>query len=657
MDTQLQSLSKIFTERLFRIPDYQRGYAWEQKQLREFWSDINQLEPGKNHYTGVLTLESVPEDLYKKWEADLWIIDARSFQPFYIVDGQQRLTTSIILIQAILEHIGAETRLNFTHSRDIQKKFIFDSKDDDSISKSYIFGYEQDNPSYEYLKTYVFGDYSTTASDFKETIYTQNLERAKLFFKERLEGFSHDDLGILYKKVTQQLLFNIFTIAEEVDVCVAFETMNNRGKPLSYLELLKNRLIYLSLKLQDSDYEKKALRRTINDCWKAIYHNLGRNKSKPLDDDQFLSAHYLLYFGNNSYNPDETEEQTRPVRMYRPDYSSFLLEYWFVQRNIADDIPLKQRVTLKRIHDYVISLQFCVETWYKLFNPLESELDDEIKIWLDKINRIGIDVLAPLILNFFIKEVSGNQRKEFLRNLERFAFINMLLRRGSHTPNLRQKVLLWTRRISGSVKPSKIISDIEQASNELFNAKYYMESMVEMFRDVGFYKWVGIRYFLFEYNLYLQENSKTNRQKIVWPEFNENKEDFVTVEHIFPKTADDEYWKSRFGHCSSKLKSRLCDSLGNLLPLSRPKNSSLQNKPFPDKVAGNGLSCVGYRYGCYAENEVCGYAEWNPQAIVNRGLKLINFMEERWKIPIDDQSKRLFLLGLEELKETDNNEV
>ncbi|PZO47712.1 MAG: hypothetical protein DCF15_18695, partial [Phormidesmis priestleyi] len=325
MDTQLQSLSKIFTERLFRIPDYQRGYAWEEKQLRDFWNDINQLEAGKNHYTGVLTLEAVPEDLYRKWEDDLWIIEAKNFQPFYIVDGQQRLTTSIVLIQTILEQVNSEDKLNYTSHLDIQKKFIFDSKDD-GISRSYIFGYEQDNPSYEYLKTHIFGEYSTTAGDLKETTYTQNLRHAKLFFRGELEALNHNELGRIYKKVTQQLLFNIFTIAEEVDVCVAFETMNNRGKPLSYLELLKNRLIYLFLKFQEPDSEKRALRRTINDCWKAIYHNLGRNKNNPLDDDQFLAAHYLLYFSSLTRDRNEFEKYRRNVRLYRSEYPSFLLQ-------------------------------------------------------------------------------------------------------------------------------------------------------------------------------------------------------------------------------------------------------------------------------------------------------------------------------------------
>lgn len=62
MDSQLQSISKIFTDKLFRIPGYQRGYAWVVKQLKDYWSDIVQLEHGKNHYVGVLTLEKVSKE-------------------------------------------------------------------------------------------------------------------------------------------------------------------------------------------------------------------------------------------------------------------------------------------------------------------------------------------------------------------------------------------------------------------------------------------------------------------------------------------------------------------------------------------------------------------------------------------------------------------
>ena len=81
MESQLFTLSKIFTERLFRIPDYQRGYAWTERQLKDFWNDIEQIELGRNHYTGVLTLEEVPLEVRESWAEDSWIIDARGYDP------------------------------------------------------------------------------------------------------------------------------------------------------------------------------------------------------------------------------------------------------------------------------------------------------------------------------------------------------------------------------------------------------------------------------------------------------------------------------------------------------------------------------------------------------------------------------------------------
>jgi uncharacterized protein with ParB-like and HNH nuclease domain len=98
MDAQLLTLSKIFAERLFRIPDYQPGYAWTEKQLKDLWNDVLQLGEGHNHYTGVLTLESVPRVNFTQWEDDVWIISSKNCASYFIVDKQQRLTTSIILI-------------------------------------------------------------------------------------------------------------------------------------------------------------------------------------------------------------------------------------------------------------------------------------------------------------------------------------------------------------------------------------------------------------------------------------------------------------------------------------------------------------------------------------------------------------------------------
>ena len=54
----LNNLS-LFKEKIFRIPDYQRGYAWQKSQLKDFWEHWINLSGNRSHYTGVLTLKEV----------------------------------------------------------------------------------------------------------------------------------------------------------------------------------------------------------------------------------------------------------------------------------------------------------------------------------------------------------------------------------------------------------------------------------------------------------------------------------------------------------------------------------------------------------------------------------------------------------------------
>lgn len=655
MESNLLSISKIFTERLFRIPDYQRGYAWTSKQLKDFWNDLQQLEDAKNHYTGVLTLENVPTEILKEWQDDLWIIEHKSYYPYYIVDGQQRLTTSIILIQCIIE-VSEKIcdSLNFTSLTDIKRKFIYDTKDM-GISRSYIFGYEKDNPSYEFLKTEIFLENSETSNQKQETIYTQNLENAKIFFLEQLKDLDIEQIESLYKKLTQQFLFNIYTITSDIDTFVSFETMNNRGKPLSHLELLKNRLIYLSTKLTDDNFEKNSLRKRINECWKSIYHNLGRNKLNPLDDDRFLVNHFMIYFGNELWSKEDFENRRMRLPHFysyqRDDYASFLLEKKFTTKNIKES-----KLNIKEIDNYVRSLQGSVEIWYQIHNPKQSDFTPEIKKWLDKINRLGIDNLAPLIMTFFRLETSNKNRLTLLIELEKLIFTSVLMRLRYYFLESEdlQFLTLAIRLNDNKIKPKEVLKKIEDAIAKFINLKQAKELMIKEFKEKGFYKWSGIKYFLYEYDLHLAEQSKTSRKKLLWEEY--NNDDYSTIEHIYPQNSRAKCWTENFKEFSSKERKILKNSLGNLLPLSRNKNSSFQNKCFLDKVS-NDKNTIGFKYGCYAENEITGYNEWTSQEILDRGLHLLDFLEERWEIKLGNDNDKIRILGLQFMKKTPANKV
>src|ERR1035437_5800097 len=98
-----KSLDSLFEKKIFRIPDYQRGYAWVQdkhnKQLQEFWEDLVNLPDGRSHYTGVLTLTLIPSNKIAEKANEHWLVDDQSYKVYHIVDGQQRLTTFVIFLQ------------------------------------------------------------------------------------------------------------------------------------------------------------------------------------------------------------------------------------------------------------------------------------------------------------------------------------------------------------------------------------------------------------------------------------------------------------------------------------------------------------------------------------------------------------------------------
>lgn len=653
MNSDLLSLSKLFTERVFRIPDYQRGYAWLVKQLEDFWNDLEQLNETRGHYAGVLTLEETPEAKFNRWNDDLWIIKSKSYKPYYVVDGQQRLTTAIILIQVITEALEPEKRLNYTSKEEIIKRFLFDQRDP-GLSRTYIFGYEEDNPSYEFLKTNILGSSSTERDLQTPTIYTINLEGAKRFFKEKVARLDHAELEKTFHKLTQRFLFNIFTIENDVEVCVAFETMNNRGKPLSGLELLKNRLIYLSTRIDADDSEKERLRRVVNNCWKSVYYSLGKNPKKPLDDDEFLKVHYAIHFKEEVEDADRFDYTFIFAEKRTADH---LLDAIFSLKSL--DEKASDRMTLAKIYAYVSSLQSSVENWYALHNPDDSSnLGTLTKTWMSRLGKTGWKKYQTFLLSVFENVTKDSQRGLILKSLERYIFISEIRDRSKgqfwHAISTRNLVLNFNAPafpppISGNIEALQIAREIDQSTDAILSEKGFMKTLTSEFGKVGFYSWSKLRYFLFEYNEHIQVQSKSSHEKLIWEELNariNDESDFTTVEHIYPQAAQSEYWTRRFNGYSKEELSVLKNSLGNLLPLSKPKNSSLGNRDFADKVAVPDGRPIGYQYGCYSENEIAGLEEWLPANILSRGLKMVDFLETRWNIPFEGKRQKIEFLGL-----------
>lgn len=659
----LKSVHTIFTDRILRIPSYQRGYSWandseikERKdlvkikgQLMDLWNDIQNIPNDKWHYTGLLTLAEHTSPDYKDWLP-------RKAQ-YSIVDGQQRITSILILITVLVRY-SEQLEYEFgDRDGDTEFHYLYISK---GTRKAYIFGYDQDNPSDKYFRKHIL-NLDEIEGDSKESIYTENLLKARNFF-EKVVGFYLEDasnkvdaLQFLFDKVTTQLRLNEYILPAELDEYVVFETMNNRGKPLSQLEKLKNRLMYLIDKMSLSLDDTNDLIKSVNTAWTTIYQSLGAEKGTPLDDDDFIKAHWIMYFGQY----DRSESNVYAQHLFN---NYFTIECVYANKLQALDI-----------HKYVKSLQKSSVYWNQIHHPKYFEDNDEkVRIKILGLHRVGFRAaFKPLVLAI-LHNTDKLNLPDICTHLEKFAF--KVFHAADRQSNTGDSKLY---RLSASVYRGEIDSQTICDSIDTYTQEYYsftkfknlIEYLVE--EKKGFYKWSGLKYIFFEYDQFLRAKNKVSAvsSQLVWQDF-KNRD---SIEHIYPQSAfqslevfcngDDSperisvydelqlNWHE-FSIFTEVERKRLCNSLGNLLAITHSDNSSMQNDPFKHKVdqseKGVQYRNRGYRYDSLSAQIVANESTWSPDHVKNRGLKILDFIlskldEDQNKLSIEE---KISLLGL-----------
>lgn len=402
--SELKTLKSLFGERIYTIPDYQRGYIWDTQQLAEFWEDLSNINDIP-HYMGVLSLKENENNMFE------------------VIDGQQRLTTCIILIQAIIEFAGNNNFIKTNNKiifseyesdsvENIKSKFLYENNISTNKRK-YKFKYICDKESALYFNHIILGE--PDAPELQKTLYTNKLENAKLFFIDRLKELYDKDneTGIknVYNKLVNKLKFNEFIIEKDFDINVVFESMNNRGKKLSTLELLKNRLLFLTTLISNDKKDIDDTKYSIVKAWAEIYKQLGKNKdNKELLDDDYLKTHWIFYWGYS--------------RQKGNDFAEFLLKKQFVRKKVYETLKSfdlitesdfnepddddtnnsginPDNLTLSVINDYVKSLESCACYWVDSFFPKTAsryKCKQDIVELLDKFNRINAGAhFRPLI--------------------------------------------------------------------------------------------------------------------------------------------------------------------------------------------------------------------------------------------------------------------
>lgn len=602
-----QNLVQLFATRIFRIPDYQRGYAWKKRQLQELWDDIMDIpqteQEVKSHFTGTISIRPIRESELKDEEKPL-VKDGECF--FDVVDGQQRLTTISILLFEIIKKLGSLNKW--------AEKFIFTG----DSPKVFRLGYRATGRgnNNNFLKNKIFED-KDSQSVFETNAYTQNLLDAKEFFGEQLNGMETREVESLFDKVKSCLKFDIKEIDSSYDVQAVFESMNNRGKPLSTLEKLKNRLMFLASRLQKED-----LKASINDAWGTIYHEMGKNSEQMLDEDEYLSAHLTLIREPADYAFSEQQTEKKVFEMFCNKASTFPLSY---SRN-ASGQERESDVDYKKINEYVNDIQKFVDYWYKVNFPKEIQ-DEETQRLVFCIQQLNSSKEIKIFLTqlMSMREEHSGEVTECLKITHRLVKRNAVP--GAYAMDLRtlaararelhsEKFAIKQLREDlkskcASCDPAAIIDQFKNLFNYVRGAK-------------GFYRWPGLKYFLFEYEL--NKTPEKDFPPLRWVE------DYgkASIEHVIPQNCDKNWPKTMTAYTEGKsldeddkkkAKNIIINTLGNLVLIRKEKNSSLSDGSWSDKKSS-------YGNGTYSEREIAKYSEWNEQSIYERGKKMFDFLCE-----------------------------
>lgn len=315
-------------------------------------------------------------------------------------------------------------------------------------------------------------------------------------------------------------------------------------------------------------------------------------------------------------------------------------------------------LTPTEIKSYIDSLKSVAQYWYYSFNPNECKLfTDEEKKWISKLNRIGINYFRTLVVASFLnKETTPEKRVKLFKIIEKsiFVYFRMARWQASYQSTI---TYYFAREL---YKEERTIDEIIKSLEDKFNnvkdeaIETFSTKIQGLFKNSnGYYSWSDLRYFLFEYEMSLYE--KTFVPKLTdWDSFTKSEKDKISIEHIFPQTPTKYYWRNQFRDYTSEEFHYLANTLGNLLALSQSVNSALQNDEFEDKKNPIDKKRRGYSNGSHSEVEVAQYKDWTPECIKERGLKLLEFLENRWDVKFDEESK-LRVLGLEFMKEPREN--
>lgn len=495
----------------YEIPEYQREYSWRLENWENLFNDLN--ESDKDYFLGTL----------------ICIVDGNI--PMQVVDGQQRLTTLSIFRLSIFKKLNDKFTI-FASDRAKNREFLnLESSLYDKKNKLQL---QSNNKSeYEKLVDKIINN-KNESFDNRLRIF-----KAYNYFEEKISDYTIDELFNLLDKINGALVVRI-EVKSDQDAFILFESINNRGMPLSPIDLIKNKIFAQLAKNKIGDIEQN------NKEWQKVLDSID-----DFNDQVRFLRHYYHAFQN---------DEKIGIKGYTKATKSNIIKIY--SEHIEKDV--------KFIFDGLIEKA-------KIYNQFVHPKLLEKNKYREKLIDLQILGIAPAysLLLFLFSNFKDVDFANLLNLLENW-FIRRHITDYPATNKLDQIFIDLISKINEQgyafeVVESFLKNDKNYQSDEKFKERLINDDLYEI--NTG-----ATRCLLTK----LEKSKRTKESEVnFWETTGEKKSKLIwSIEHIMPQNPDK---KTDWLNIDEEIRKQYVHKLGNLTLTCY--NSNLSNKSFIDKIS------------------------------------------------------------------------
>lgn len=577
---------------VYAIPRYQREYTWSRAQWDALFEDL--LDNELHYFLGSIICINQSQD-------------ALTVQSLELVDGQQRMTTLSLLLAAIYHSFRSLPGLSMEQQIELynlKHKLVLKKKPD----QPRLIPQVQNNNQQDYFavlgQTGILDDVDPVPNAGNRRVlkaFRHFLGRIEQYFEQCADSVA--GLMALLEKVNTATLVKI-EVAGHSDAYTLFESLNNRGVPLTAIDLIKNKLLAVLESKDPGSIDKQYNR------WKKVIDALG-------DDYAVQERFFRQYY--NAFKPDLKDIVSVPVAT-----KSNLMQVY--EKLIAHDAEgfLQAMIRLSTHYAQIVGYRAVPE------QPQLSNL-------LLSLDRIQGAAAYLLLMVLFERQTELDLKHEHLEQVVSFLIAFFVRRNTTDLPPTRDLTRNFMDVAEGirALRGGDVVSHIqhrlkaESASDEQFE-KSLKGPVYEDNKAV-------CRYVLCA----LEEIRMTRETQVdLWAL--RGKQYVWTIEHIFPQGENiPDSWVQMIADGDANLaeqhRQTYAHCLGNLTISGY--NSALGNKSFEEKknrTDSQGRK-VGYNNGLYLNQSLVNEISWTIDKLKARTHQVVQEVLEKYPLAITSQ--------------------